>query len=475
MGSELRIVHELEHPRVLVMGSAGFVKKVQDSGFSQTQGSWRVISSLTEVDSAEWDCLITDKGVGAVEFDQELIAKRPLAGSVSVFHVFNHQDTVMVDVHGDGQEWSLLAVETGVPGTQIRQSVHLPNCVEPGLIAQALAVIKNRDKHVGLVVGTTDEVLQEHRIELRPFLVGPGNLALAGIYKRQELDHWFIPADFPDLGLWLTAAFTAWSEARPERFPGSPAWQADPLWQLPQERKLSDEQRIADEAHMAYQAQYEEDSRRRQEEAHQLANKVDEAERLLLTGQGEALEEQVSLVFWSLGFVVEAMDTPETEKARKEDFRLSLADDSEGWLCLVEVSGTKGGVTQTKLGKFNNHVERYLAHRTDGRPFNKWLVVNQHLGKDPRSRYPVFHSEVRDVFADGGGLVIETPALFLLLSAYRAEPALQEKIRDHLIGLTGTFDIRAAAVLLSSFSGKSGPYKNHEFETLFTAAEQETL
>jgi hypothetical protein len=447
MSTQLRIAFELDHPRVLVSGSRGFVRRVFESGMDQREGTWRAISGLDEVDSSEWDCLITDEGVSAVDWTGPTspAVQRELASSVRVFYSVRAGNHTVVDAEGHGSSAVILSTLQDVPGSQLREASSAPG--EAQLRASALEALQARPRHVGLERNAILIDDQPDSLRIDPFFVGPGDLALAGIYNRSGLQHFFIGADFPDLGGWLQIAFNAWHEADPVRFPGPPNWLRDEMWLLPDETALADSQRQDDLCYETARKEYEARSQARSRKIKALYDAHDAGLRRLLTAHGDELATQVRLALEEIGFVVQEMDESATPGMRREDLRISIPGDSQSWIGLVEVTGSSKGIPQSKIMEFDFNVQKYLVDRQEATPFSKWLVVNQQVAKDPRRRHETFNADVKGVFSDGGGLIIEASALFVLVANLRSGSTSASSLRRRLRQRRGTITIHEALEL----------------------------
>jgi hypothetical protein len=244
----------------------------------------------------------------------------------------------------------------------------------------------------------------------------------------------FVPAR-PEA--WLGAALESWAARRPERYSDLPRWELDPRWQTPSEI----------EATMALQALAEERER--------IVRELDEREgslradlvsakraaelgaRRLLNAQGDQLVEAVAEALRSLGFSVVDVDATLDGARRVEDLRVSEPADP-GWTNITEVKGYSGGARSSDLQRLSNYAELYRT-RTERLPDTRWYVVNHALTDPPAGRTEVLAGadDHVDLFAEVGGLVIDTRILFSLVRDVELGLREAETVRQHMRQGTG--------------------------------------
>jgi hypothetical protein len=262
----------------------------------------------------------------------------------------------------------------------------------------------------------------------------------AGFWSRPKgPPWWWLPADAPDKGQWVSAAFAEWRRLDPLRFPPGPTWVDHEPWLTLAEVQT---QRELDEHAEHEKKMVEELTARRRElvEAREAARvAADAAERRILTTQGDDLVAEVKSAFGEIGFeVIDSDQLPSNASEKLEDLR--VCDDP--WVALVEVKGY-GGRRTAKTGdllQLGRAATRYAVaeHRA---PDAQWYVVNQQAGSDPALRPRPLSSNQGDVenFARASGLVIDTADLFRFREAVRRGVLTREAAVDLLKNMTGVF------------------------------------
>ena len=144
---------------------------------------------------------------------------------------------------------------------------------------------------------------------------------------------------------------------------------------------------------------------------------ADAGPRRLLTAQGAKLVDAVIDALETLGYVVENVDNEDTGvsgQPKVEDLRLKDPDEPER-TNITEVRGYTGGAKVSDLQRIARFAALQVV-RTGVLPTTRWYVVNQFLNTDPDTRRRPLAGSEDDlaVFAEDGGLVIDTRDLFLL-------------------------------------------------------------
>jgi len=274
-----------------------------------------------------------------------------------------------------------------------------------------------------------------------PFLVDVDEKPLAGRILCGTREWWWLPEN-PDPSAWITVALTQWSETDPKSFPQKPVWVSRPVWQTPEELEHAarfehfreEQSRLLSELGQR-EASYLQTSE-------ELRKRADHAERRLLTCQGDDLRDEVKLALEEIGFDVTNVDQ---DIARKGDLLedLRVTDPrAPGWISLVEVRGYAGGAKLGDLQRIGRFVERYIRKEGDA-PSARWYIVNHHIDQDPSTRpMPlVSNPEEVEIFAETGGLVIDTRMLFTIGNNVRSGSLEAEAARLSMRQSSGTFQV----------------------------------
>ncbi len=244
--------------------------------------------------------------------------------------------------------------------------------------------------------------------------------------------------------LWLSAALEDWHEKTPDRVPAAAGWRSRTTWQTPEETAVTSAlEQLHQERDVAIR---EFDRRERELDSDRVAvtAAADAGIRRLLTAQGDELATAVAETLRQLCFAVEDVDdavaaTPGSPKV--EDLRVSDADDSS-WTNITEVKGYAGGAKLSDIQKLGRYAALYLQ-RAGALPGSRWYVVNQFMNDDPdgRQRPLVGADEDVTVFAEDGGLVIDTRDLFRLLNRVAGGQMTAAEARMLLRGSVGIFQL----------------------------------
>ena len=243
-----------------------------------------------------------------------------------------------------------------------------------------------------------------------------GNM-IAGAFERYGSGWcWALPYVPENPELWLAAALSDWHERTPARVPALPGWRARATWATPRETTLRADLAVlrGERQRLLTDLETRETALRSAEMAAIAA--ADAGPRRLLTAQGDKLVDAVTDALETLGYTVANIDNEEgaTGQPKVEDLRLSDPDEP-GRTNITEVRGYTGGAKVGDLQRLARFATLYLL-RTGALPTTRWYVVNQFINTDPDTRRrPLAGSEDDlSVFAEDGGLVIDTRDLFHL-------------------------------------------------------------
>lgn len=276
-----------------------------------------------------------------------------------------------------------------------------------------------------------------------PFIVdADGNFVMGAFPRSDATWTWAIPFVPAHPELWLLAALAWFREKQPERFPEVNPWRSRDQWRTQDERVAASELARLRSERAAAIAEF--DARELELEAAK-ANAARAAElgpRRLLTAQSDELVDATVESLEALGFTVINVDHARlaAQQALVEDLHISVPERPDFHI-LGEVKGYTRGAKASDLIQIGQHALRYLQR--EGLPPDRcWYIVNQFLEKDPDDRQAPLPGAQEDisVFAEGGGLIIDTRELFLL-SQRVADGALSpETAREMLLNATGVFD-----------------------------------
>ncbi len=416
------------------------------------------VSSLAQVNQAEWDVLVTDSRVdeylrGSINPNARLDAHS------NIFVIYQAKAT---QISPDVVEWlpdsrGAVMRETGHIRRELRRVADIPSRVGP-LVADFEPILRARTAHEHFLYSeptmppsavpqlsspsTAGHVGPLHP-RLQPFAETADGRLLAGRYKRSEhAETWILPSDVPDLAVWVAAALTEWHALDAERFPGIPDWSRQRGWATRTERDLMDalEALGAERESLLKDLDDRElDVSSRLASAQQAA---DDYERALLTRHDDPLVQAVLKALTELGFSVVDADKDLDRREKLEDLRVEDPD-APGWIALVEVKGYTKGAQTGALTQFLRFDRRY-RDRAGVDPSALWYVVNQFRDRDPGTRQTVLQSNEDDIktFADVNGLVIDTVEIFQLIDDARSGRISPADARATLRNSTGRYHAR---------------------------------
>lgn len=244
-----------------------------------------------------------------------------------------------------------------------------------------------------------------------------GNM-IAGAFERYGSGWcWALPYVPENPELWLAAALSDWHERTPEKVPALPGWRARPAWATLREATVRADLAVLRGERQRLLADLDaRETALRSAETGAIAA-ADAGPRRLLTAQGAKLVDAVTDALETLGYVVENVDNEDTGvsgQPKVEDLRLKDPDEPER-TNITEVRGYTGGAKVSDLQRIARFAALQVV-RTGVLPTTRWYVVNQFLNTDPDTRRRPLSGSEDDlaVFAEDGGLVIDTRDLFLL-------------------------------------------------------------
>lgn len=272
---------------------------------------------------------------------------------------------------------------------------------------------------------------------------------LAAIYSHPDITEvWWLPVDERDAETfdfagWIAAALDVWHRDAPERFPGPPDWARSKKWMTHEEVQL---QAAVQEAQAELERQNIELGKKIAAAESVLAEarvRHDNAERVVLTGQGDELVDAVFSLLDALDFDVEDVDKKRAAEGLERGGRprpkledLRVTDPGTSWKALVEVKGYGGGGKTGDFQKIGRFVGIYQAQNNGLLPDATWYVVNQSLSKAPDTRPQLMENQAEDVdvFAENlNGVLVDTRDLFILCQRVAREELTKEGARGMLM------------------------------------------
>ncbi|TSD12598.1 hypothetical protein [Curtobacterium sp. KBS0715] len=422
----------------------------------------RKIDYLSEVDLNEWDLLVTDQQFAEWGQDRNgfrsTVLRRAIPASMYVFGVLTYDATLLqgqpldfANTTGsnqplkwvDGAPVSVLEPAANVAGHQVRRVDGLPEALQDLVQSDLLAVVEQRDYQHGFT-----EVVYDKRPSglkrLRPFLIGPQDLILAGSYERIDGGSaWIIPGDVSQPEAWFSQALLEWHRREPGTFPAVAHWEDDELWMTGTERKLHAEVAQLRDAFERARVDYEANALRLTAELAGEREAARSGRRALLTAQDDAFQTAALEALTALGFDVEDMDEVWPDRERREDFRIRDADDPS-WIVIGDATGVAKGAKASKLQTLGGYATKFVLLEHPPAAPGQWLIVNRLIDRDPDVRGDVFREDELKALAAVDGLAFDSAALFVLAEWADEHASDRAHLRSHLRGLKGQLTLQMA-------------------------------
>ena len=421
------------HPRGLILGFEGELTAQLEPLFATS----KVISNLSEVEQTEWDVLVTAHGCDDARVGLYVVAVESdhMAGQ-SFGRITWQSQSASITYAGESR-----ATEFPLPSGLPAQVATL---VEQHLGPRAVS----EGSHRVLFFGGTP---CRDANPIHPFLLTIDGRIVAGWFERSEHGPpcWCLPSHaMLDAPAWVSAALSVWGKQDAQRFPPSEHdWQHRPEWRLDPEQAaaLTIDEIIAERDRVVTDI----DARLSQARTNLLNETriADEGRRVLLTGQGDELCEEVAVALEDLGFQVERMDPVWPAGDKREDLRVRLKAKPD-WISLVEVRGHRKGVQLADLIKLHSRFRTRYLQDTKALPSATWLFGNHSIDRDPSVRQVTLQSHQSDVeaFGQDGAMVIDTVQLFKLTRAVANGRLTAAIAQSALIDGTGRFALPEGAV-----------------------------
>jgi hypothetical protein len=317
------------HPRALIWGfDDGQVARIAPV-FATT----RSIESLNDAEQSEWDVLVTRRGcVGAnphlfvLAFEGDFDAEALKFGLVE---------------GGQGLVWYL--------GDSRATEFQVPSGLDPAIESQVTERLAGRAVEIG-----THRVLYVGNLPcqgdspIRPFLIAIDGRYIAGAFRRSggQAECWCLPAHAAaDAHLWAEAAVAVWSGQDINRFPNrNSVWPHAPQWRTPAEAAILEAVGQITQERQRMLDGFDAELVRQNEQLASATELADLGRRVLLTGQGDELCEQVARGLEDLGFEVERMDPKWPAGDKREDLHIRELN-YPAWVAIAEIRGYRKGRT----------------------------------------------------------------------------------------------------------------------------------
>ncbi|WP_155347483.1 hypothetical protein [Acrocarpospora pleiomorpha] len=447
--SEDRLINTSPRPRVLIRGFSDRPDLVEK--LLKVAETTRHIKSLIEVRQAEWDVLITDRGLPEGDRRQRQLELHEHIHAICIVG-----ETASDWLIEDNDRWSRgIRIEFKHVCQELRRQSDLIPALRD-LVRELEPVLKARPNHTIIQHTQTPKSSSISFSSNSPgmsasydppppidaFIETADGFALAARYRRSpSAEAWILPNDTPDPIPWIRAAFGEWHSSAPDRFPGNPDWSRQPQWRTQREQlALAELAKLAD-AHAAAMERFAQQQVSLRRELAQAAAEADQYERALLTQQSDVLVQAVYRALQEIGFKATDVDSQRPDGDHLEDLRVEDPD-VPGWMCLVEVKGLSKGAQSGAFAQFIRHQLRY--QKETGQPADRlWYIVNQFKDRDPGARQPLLNGRDEDVhaFASVNGAVIDTIHLFHLLSEVRCGMISTAEARTRLREASGRFEM----------------------------------
>lgn len=278
--------------------------------------------------------------------------------------------------------------------------------------------------------------------EVAPMVSEKNGHPLAAVIVRETGRSWWIlPTFTTKRGHWFSTVLALWRSAWPDAFPPPPIG-AQRMWQTPAEHRALDRVKDYDAETRRLVSERAAELQRLKDEAESLQRIVDRNERMVVTTTGTDLEQAVASTLTSIGFKVQDSDAQADAagKAKRQDLEVTSAT-APGWVALAEVKGYAARSAKTSDIAQLERAAGFYTKDTGAVPDSLWYVVNANYDKEPDKRAVPLQSSPDDVevFAEDGGVVIDTRQLFLLARAVEAGTCTSEQAQQSLITATGIY------------------------------------
>jgi hypothetical protein len=284
-------------------------------------------------------------------------------------------------------------------------------------------------------------IMAKGSVPTMPFAVDADQHIIAGAFQHTKNRWiWALPYVPEHPELWLAAALEDWHDRTPELVPLMPGWTSREAWMTQDEIAVRADLEALDLERMRIAEKLNTRELELRSAQSAASSAADSGLRLLLTAQAEPLKKETIKALEELEFGVEDMDEKLPPGSPKvEDLRLTDPDEL-AWTNITEVRGYTAGAKVSDFQRIARFAGLYLQ-QTGAFPKSSWYLVNQFLDADPDTRQPPLLGAEDDVrvFAENGGLVIDTRELFRLVRGVQEERISPADARRMLRTATGVF------------------------------------
>jgi hypothetical protein len=440
-----RVIGKNPKPAALIVGF--------DDATAETIGKLfavhRVIDLVHEVEQKEWDVLITTRSALGAEYHLYVIgigceayAPPGRAELPSSFGPYHHDIPKLAPGARPLPPGARPAPHSARPANGVQwtgdskaRALQIPEnlqaSIEQLIVTKLVPLAQSQEAHQWL----------EPKGVLEPFLTTLLYEYLAGRFRRPgaKSECWCFPHYAVDIAPGIVkVALKEWQQRDPETFPVV-NWAKEAMWRTPSENRIAGKLDELTAQRTAILADLDERQEQLEAELVGARRSTDAHERLLLTARSHDLVNAVTNAFSDLGFDVTNMDEVYPEGDRREDLQVT-ASDLPNWIALVEVRGYRGGASVGDLIRIERFRTRYVQDHGKA-PHAVWYLANQFIEDDPGTRPPILVTNEHElgVFAEGGGLAIDTADLFRLWMAVKHQRLAAEEARSRLLQGRGRF------------------------------------
>ncbi|WP_157662914.1 hypothetical protein [Prescottella equi] len=439
----MKPVNQLDQPRVLIWIDEDLRSRFEFS--KELPGTYRVVSSLDEIEMDEWDALITDEPLARYFNGATTHVFRDVPETLCVFRVIRwnspNRSRQVERLTGPQKPEGVsawLSEVRDVPGNHAYPGTrNLPDAVSRLTKSDLEPVVSGRHRQFGVQASKCETSDDYAELGVDVHLFGPRQIVISGNHTRpNRTSVWFVPEDVPDFQPWLELALRNWHDLMPTTFPGVPGWADAADWMTSAEAEAYMQLREAESRFEEVKKGHEAEIATLREVFEAVASDAIGNERLLLTGQDFPLQESVLRALRFLGYDVQDMDGVFPDREPREDYRIRDPD-APDWIAIGDATGVAKGAKTAKIGALGGFSLKYVLDEGATSPPRQWLLVNRKIHQDPNTRGEVYRDDDVMAFAASLGLAIDTVALFLLVRAVSDATVSAAEVRTWLRDRTG--------------------------------------